>query len=207
MSLGTEANISSSGTITTTPTVAISGTCTMAISEDLTPYYFTRTGSISDGIIQTKYFNTTAGYVNIFSTTNGEAIIVTPNKTADEIIYIPAAITTSSFSGGEINFTNNSSNIELINSDTDNNNIKVSLRATRAETSLTNTITAGYMPATAITASYASTYADGDYYVKGITLAKPSSGTAIFYLTFPNGNDDTMTFHFEIDASGNVTIS
>ncbi len=207
MSLGTKANISSSGTITTTPTVTISGTCTMAISEDSTPYYFTRTGSVSDGIIQTKYSNTTAGYANVFSTTNGNTVIVTPNKTEDATIYIPAATTTSSFSGGKINFTNNSSNIELVNSDTDNNNIKVSLRATRAATSLTNTITAGYIPATAIAASYASTYADGDYYVKGITLAKPTSGTATFYLTFPNGDDDTMTFHFEIDASGNVTIS
>lgn len=43
-------------------------------------------------------------------------------------------------------------------------------------------------------------------YISGVTLTKPTSGTRSFSITVPNGNS-TVTFTFNVDSSGNVTIS
>ena len=44
------------------------------------------------------------------------------------------------------------------------------------------------------------------YYINGVTLTKPSSGTRTFSVTVPNGSS-TATFVFNVDTSGNVTIT
>lgn len=206
MSSGTKANVSSEGSVTTTPSVTIGGDTNMVTSSSAV-YYFTRTGVANNGVVQTKYKNTQAGYLNSFSATASGTVTVTPSKTADATIYIPTATITPSFSGGALNVSATQNNIELAETNEDNNGVKVTLNSNRAATSLTNTITAGYIAASNPTASYAASSTSKDYYVKGITLQKPTSGTSTFYLTFPNGTNDTITFHFEIDASGNVTIS
>lgn len=40
----------------------------------------------------------------------------------------------------------------------------------------------------------------------GVTILAPSSGTNSFSVTVPNGNS-TATFVFNVDSSGNVTIT
>lgn len=42
--------------------------------------------------------------------------------------------------------------------------------------------------------------------ITGVTLTAPSSGTKTFSITVPNGNT-TATFVFNVDSSGNVTIT
>ena len=42
--------------------------------------------------------------------------------------------------------------------------------------------------------------------ITAVTLSKPSSGTKTFSITVPNGNT-TATFVFNVDSSGNVTIT
>ncbi len=208
MSSGTNANITSLGVINTVPQIDISGTCTMAISTTATNYYFSRIGTIiSNGIVDTKYQVTTAGYAAITSPTYSSSITVVPTKTADDIIYIPAAVLTTTATGGLLAVSSTSTYIELTNTNTDNNQIKISFNTTRAETIFSTTVTAGYIETSSITSSQSSYTQNQDYYVKGVTLTTPLSGTSTFYLTFPNGDNDTMTFHFEIDTNGNVTIS
>lgn len=43
-------------------------------------------------------------------------------------------------------------------------------------------------------------------YLQGVTLTAPQSGTSQFDITVPNG-ESTITFHFSVDSSGNVTIT
>ena len=44
------------------------------------------------------------------------------------------------------------------------------------------------------------------YYINGVTLTAPSSGTRSFDITVPNGNG-TITFTFTVDSSGNVVVT
>ena len=62
---------------------------------------------------------------------------------------------------------------------------------------------AGNLPATATVPGSA---ARSIMYVKGVTLTAPQSGTSRFDITVPNG-ESTITFHFSVDSSGNVTIT
>lgn len=45
------------------------------------------------------------------------------------------------------------------------------------------------------------------YYINGVTLTAPSSGTRSFTITVPNGSAGTLTFNFSVDADGNTTIT
>lgn len=42
--------------------------------------------------------------------------------------------------------------------------------------------------------------------LSGVTITAPESGTSTFSITVPNGNT-TATFVFNVDSSGNVTIT
>lgn len=42
--------------------------------------------------------------------------------------------------------------------------------------------------------------------ISGVTIQKPSSGTNTFSITVPDGSG-TITFVFNVDSSGNVTIT
>ena len=69
---------------------------------------------------------------------------------------------------------------------------------TSSNVSLNNTtvsIPAGY---------YASAVS---YNIPGVTVPVPSSGTNSFYVTLPNGANDTITLVFTVDASGNSDIT
>ena len=69
---------------------------------------------------------------------------------------------------------------------------------TNSDVSLVNTtmtIPAGY---------YGSTI---NYDIPGVEVPIPESGTNTFYITLPNGVNDTITFIFEVDSNGNTDIS
>lgn len=90
------ATIASEGSVTTAPSVAIGGTNTMAVSTTETPYYFTRTGTITNGKVQTKYKVTQAGYTPTKGATNSGTVSVVPTKTDDATVYIKEAVITGS---------------------------------------------------------------------------------------------------------------
>lgn len=52
-----------------------------------------------------------------------------------------------------------------------------------------------------------TTWTGTTYYIDGVTLTTPSSGTRTFAITVPNGSSETITFNFSVDANGNTTIT
>lgn len=70
--------------------------------------------------------------------------------------------------------------------------------------------TAGYAQTNATlgtgTIAASSTTTTATTYISGVTVTAPSSGTRTFSITVPNGAG-TATFVFNVDASGNVTIT
>ena len=43
--------------------------------------------------------------------------------------------------------------------------------------------------------------------IPGIVIPKPTSGYNNFYITVPNGGNNTVTFYFNIDSNGNTTVT
>ena len=43
--------------------------------------------------------------------------------------------------------------------------------------------------------------------VEGVEITAPESGTNSFYVTLPNGANDTITLTFEVDSEGNSDIT
>ena len=50
-------------------------------------------------------------------------------------------------------------------------------------------------------------YAAGTKTIPGIEIPAPSSGTNSFYVTLPNGANDTITLLFTVDSNGNSDIT
>ena len=130
-------------------------------------------------------------------------------------VYIPAA--TLSFSGGALSgkaasATFASNVITTASTDEYNNGLSVLAKGTAGRAAVTYTNTAGYMPAhtSAQGASGAvaeSTWNGSTYYLKGVKLVAPSTGVSAFDITVPNGSTSGfITFHFEVDVNGNVTV-
>lgn len=59
---------------------------------------------------------------------------------------------------------------------------------------------------TALAAGSAQTWTGTTYYINGVTLTAPSSGTRTFAITLPNGDNDTITLTVTVDSSGNWSI-
>ena len=43
--------------------------------------------------------------------------------------------------------------------------------------------------------------------IEGVEITAPNSGTNSFYVTLPNGANDTITLTFEVDSEGNSDIT
>ena len=50
-------------------------------------------------------------------------------------------------------------------------------------------------------------YAAGTKTIEGVELDIPSSGTNSFYVTLPNGANDTITLVFTVDSEGNSDVT
>ena len=202
--------VASEGSVSTTPTVAIGGTTNMTTATTGT-YYFTRTGSVTNGTIQTKYKVTTAGYTPTKTATNSGTVSVAPTYSGNGTVYIPTAAGSVTMTKGNGSCTLQSST-NVTTSDTDTSGVAVTFRGSGSVSATAKITTAGYTPTNnsfATGASTASNTADLTKYITGVTIQAPPSGTTrTFNITVPNGNTtDYITFQFTVDSSGNVTVA
>lgn len=121
------------------------------------------------------------------------------------------AVGSNSISGGAVTCTNSgSANVSISTTDTYASGVSVTFTGSRAAATATAAITtAGYAATNAnfATGTLAAGSANSTYYIQGITLTTPNSGTRQFDITVPNGEESPVTFHFSVDSSGNTTIT
>ena len=58
----------------------------------------------------------------------------------------------------------------------------------------------------AMAAGSAETWTGTKYYINGVTITAPESGTRMFAITLPNGENDTITLTVTVDYEGNWSI-
>ena len=103
--------------------------------------------------------------------------------------------------------TSASQNIEVESAN--NSGVKIALSGSAKRSAVTyNGGTSGWLEPTSGTTALAAessntSWSGSSYYVKGVTLTNGKS----FYITVPNGNSGTITFHFSVDNSGNTTVT
>lgn len=153
------------------------------------------------------------GTITLSKATGTKVTLDTDKKylTKDIELTINAQTATPAFTGGGISgtATANATNAS-ISSSTNNSGVSIAATAsaTRAQVTYNGTV-AGWVSqssgAQALAASSATALTGTTYYINGVTLTKPSSGTRTFSITVPNGST-TITFVFNVDTSGNVTV-
>lgn len=179
---------------------------TPEISGNTTVTRATATYSNNAGVIAKHNSGTTA-----FSTTSVSPTVHVNRATATTYINIKAA--TMTYSGGALNnkgATASFTGISTTATDSYNNGLKIATSGQAGREAITYTNTAGYIPAhntnqTASSAITQSSWNGSSYYLTGVTLAKPASGTAKFDITVPNG-DSTITFEFQVTSTGEVYV-
>ena len=166
----------------------------------------------------------TAGYIPAKATTNfrnaqSASPAVSVNATSGSI-WVQLKKATFTYAGGGLTgqgataaFVNsNNKVISVTSTDSYNNGLSIQAKGTAGRAAVTYTSTAGYFPTlsdatTASGAVSASTWNGTTYYLTGVKIAAPSSGVAKFDIIVPNGStSDFITFQFQVDSSGNVTI-
>lgn len=181
--------ITPSTTITANPTIFVDGTGKI-----------TATTSATSSITPTV----SAGWV-----ANGTAGSVTVSGSSE--LQMSSAAGSNTISGGAVSCSLNTSN-NVVASTTDTYASGISIQFTGSRTAVSATakvISAGFAALNdsfATASSAAASSPSSTYYLQGVTLTKPSSGTRQFDITVPNGNS-TITFHYVVDSNGNTTIS
>lgn len=154
------------------------------------------------------------GTVTITKASGTKVTLDTDKKyiTKDIEITINAQTATPSFTGGGVSGTATANATNATISDSMNNSgvsIAAAASATRAQITYNGAV-AGWVDksngAEALAAGSATALTSTTYYINGVTLLTPSSGTRTFAITVPNGAT-TATFVFNVDTSGNVTIT
>lgn len=155
-----------------------------------------------------------AGIFNIKIPTGKTCLVL------DRDISITVPSTSVSVAGGAPSIEGGASsatptNIELADSEgTTPSGIKIKAQgtATPKTAAITYTNTKGWIgDHTGVQGQAAQTgtstaIASRDYYVKGVTLNAPTSGTNQFKITVPNGSTGTITFTFKVDSNKNVWV-
>lgn len=204
------AAIGSEGSVTTAPSVTISGTTNMATVSGSSKYYFTRSSSSQNGTVQTKYKVTTAGYAPVTAATNDGTINVAPTVTADAQINIPTASGAISLTAGSGNCQYNS-NSNITVSDSDTSGCSIAFDGSGSVTAAASVTTNGYISSEdtfAQSQSGVSSTAQAVKYITGAKIVPPTSGTRSFTITVPNGSTtEFIDFVFTVDSSGNVVIT
>lgn len=146
------------------------------------------------------------------SIANGAGITF-DGKTAKVAAGYYATETTANMSLAEITFKGGALTTAFVNADNkvittaaadDYNN---GLTVTTSREAVTYTNTGGYIEPHTSDEIASSKPNDQVNYLKGVKLAAPSSGVAKFDITVPNGSTtDFITFQFQVDTSGNVTV-
>ena len=187
-------------------------------SDTSTCYFSIASGEVTP-ICETSQ---TATFFDIGSSQN-YSISITPQYTSQEgyiadiespesgdTQYLSIITTEPSFSGGALAstgatamFTN--STVSDINS----SGIAITTSATATRTAVTyDTSDAGWLSAktsndVALAAASATTWTGNTYYLTGVELTNNNE----FEITVPNGEGNTITFHFAVDDNGNTTIT
>lgn len=203
---------------------APSATATMAACSDITTtstntnYYITLSSTTAAGSVKGKATVAGTGMVanGTSHTSTASSVGITVNMPTTRI-NIPAA--TITFTGGTVSATATASFVNSGNkiistavTDASNNGLLITASATANRAIATYTNTAGYFPAhtsaqTAVAASGNVAATTTGYYLQGVRLAAPSSGTATFFIEVPNGStSEFIKFMFHVDTSGNVYV-
>ena len=175
------------------------------------------------GVIGTKSATAPASgyYIKIGASGSGSSYISTsgwvetgalPTASTTEVKYFPIDSAVVSLSGSNVvtpSASVSGTNVTLSNVD---NGILVSaVGGGIATASAVATGTSeGYLPtgqvATGdIVASQATTTVNT--YLAGVSIPIPVSGTNSFFVTLPNGENDTITLYFEVDSEGNSNVT
>ena len=117
------------------------------------------------------------------------------------------------FKGGAVSGTASATGTNCsIDSSNNDSGVYITARgsATRAEIQYESAIN-GWVNksanANAYAASGATNLTQATYYINGVTINAPESGTRSFDITVPNGANDTITFTFTVDSNGNTVIT
>lgn len=195
----------------------ISGTASARVSTaGYAASSLTGSGSISGtATATTTSKNSSVYYIPIPKATYGGS---NGNITITSAGYLPANeviasmdTVTPTFKGGALNSKGASATgTNAILGTSNNSGISILAKGTAGRDAvLYDGAVSGYISAsdnTVASAAVASSAWNGTtYYLKEVTLAKPSSGSREFGIKVPNG-DSTITFVFHVDSSGNVTV-
>ena len=158
----------------------------------------------------------TAGYAP--STLTG-SISVSGTATAktsaadSDMTYVPITTATPTFTGGTVSgtATASSSTGADLSTSTDNSGITIATAgsATRAVVKYDSAVS-GWVSKSANADAYAQGSATAltgaTYYLNGVTISAPSSGTRTFSVIAPDKNGTNHTYLFTTDSSGNTSI-
>lgn len=129
------------------------------------------------------------------------------NKNIELTVNVPAA--SPSFTGGALNNKSASATFtNMTTSSTNTSGVAILAKGTAGRAAVTyNGAVNGWVNKssgdTASGAVSASTWDGTTYYATGVTLGNGKQ----FDITVPNGNNETITFHFSVDDSGNTTVT
>ena len=196
-------SVSAAGTYYGRVTIAAGEASSSFANSGISTYFNAGSSSSYNMYITPRHSIDTAGY------------LAAASNVAGTTSYYTIKTTSLTFSGGALNSqaANLSTQTNITtNTTTNNSGVSITCRgyAGRAAVTYTNASAGWYAAHTsATTASSAvaqTSWTGTTYYIDGVTLTKPSSGTRTFTITVPNGTG-TITFTFSVDSSGNVTVT
>ena len=149
--------------------------------------------------------------ITINKQTGTKATLSTANTYVNKNIELVLNVKTASptFSGGALNNKNASASFTNMTTSTENTSgVIISTKGTAGRDALIydNSIDGWVSKSNNTVASNAISTSNWDgltYYATGIILTNGKS----FNITVPNGNEETITFHFSVDSNGNTTVT
>ena len=175
------------------------------------------------GVIGTK--STTAPssgyYIKIGASGSGSSYISTsgwveagalPTASTTAVKYFPIDSAVVSLSGSNVvtpSASVSGTNVTLSNT---NNGIMISAvgGGSASASAIASGTSDGYLPTGTVatgTLSASSMTTTVDTYLAGVEIPIPESGTNTFFVTLPNGENDTITLYFEVDSEGNSNVT
>lgn len=128
-------------------------------------------------------------------------------------VTISAPLATPAFDGGDL--TNKAATATFTNattSATDTSGVAIQAKGAAGRAAVQyNGAVDGWVSANddaVASAAVASSEWNGTtYYLSGVELSAPATGTRAFSITVPNGDESPVSFTFTVDANGNTTIT
>ena len=159
--------------------------------------------------------NDYTGSIELQKQTGTKVTLLTENNFVpnDIVLTLNAKGASPTFKASPTGGSIANSSTASISSSTNNSGVSIQTKYTISSVNiLYNTAANGWINKTANTATGSSTTAKSEtngtaYYINGVTLTTPQSGTKSFTITVPNGASGTVTFTFTVDNNGNTTIT